>query len=302
MKILQLIDTFEYVLNNSWQHQFYKALGEQIDSRLVLTLADINSCPKLNLESYDVILSTLKLRTIFKHLDVVKNLVKDLPICIYDQDPWESFIDHGSYKGAYSVLNNTLNVKTFMNCSQFWCDLVTNKGFKTTLVKMWPLAEYCSNDPKWSSRKINIGYMGQLHPYRKRFVESISKLGFDVTIVKSSTYSDFQSNLSSMKFYLHAEDDQQWFVDGEPIVNSCSWYKETEVLSRGCFPIRKWDADIKICDDIAGGILSFKDIAEVPDLINERIKNPDKYDLIQKLSVENVKSFLAWSDAIKAMQ
>jgi len=151
-RLVHLIDSYEYVRSNCWQHQIYDALKEHFGvGYAAVTLQETLGA---HVPECDVVLSTLKLRTVYRNREQLKEYLGGKEVCVYDQDPWEAFIDQGSFLGAYEGIDASLNVRTFINTSKWWSDYVDAQGMLSEFVRMWPKVEYCSSEPAWRHRPV----------------------------------------------------------------------------------------------------------------------------------------------------
>jgi hypothetical protein len=295
MKVIQLIDSLDYVKNNCWQHQIIESLSQQCELQLV----ELKSMGGVDFSSADAILSTLKLRTIDREATRIKSIIGSLPIFVYDQDPWEAFVDGASFHGAYQKISKHLNVKSFLNTSDSWVEYVKSRGFPSKLVRMWVLPRYCDEGIEWSQRPIDVGFMGTLHQYRKNFFDQLRvDFGIKVQVSPPGDYQAWLDSLSKTKFFIHNEDDKNWSINGEPIErNNCCWAKEIEVAARGCFVLRKWDPECQTYySDKIPTILTFNDLKEIPKLINKIEDDLSVSSLASKQGVDFIRSRPAWQD------
>lgn len=296
MRVAQLVDSLEYVSKNCWQHQLVEALQENCQ----LDLFALNR-HRFNPDAYDVILSTLKLRTLVNQRFSVKELIKDRQILVYDQDPWENFIDTASYRGAYGQITKELNVASFLTTSQHWVDRVLASGFPSDLIRMWMLPRYCDEGVTWSDRPIKVGFKGTLHPYRQRYFTQLRELGVDVTVLPPGNYDEWLKDLSNMQFFIHFEDDNPWSIDGKQIVKNCCWAKEIEIASRGCFTIREAEPESSayFIDQIPS-VLTYTNLSEIPSLIANTLKDPAANER-SRVGAGFVKSRPAWQDLFSVL-
>lgn len=291
MRVAQLVDDLEYVNTNCWQHQLVEALQEHCQLDLFVL-----GKHRFDPQSYNVILSTLKLRTLDTRRSNIKELIGDRQLLVYDQDPWESFIDTAHYRGAYERIAQTLNVASFLTTSQHWVDRIVKTGLPSDLIRMWMLPRYCDEGTTWSDRPIKVGFKGTLHPYRRRYFEQLKQLGVDVTVLPSGRYNEWLKDLSTMQFFIHFEDDNPWSIDGKQIVKNCCWAKEIEVASRGCFTIR--EAEPESTAYFIGqipSVLTYSDLSEVPALIAGTLNDSSSNEK-SRAGVEFVRARPAWQD------
>lgn len=231
-KILQIVDSLEYVETNGFQHQLLKTLQQETD----LLTVPITKLERHHLEGR-IVLSTLKLRSLVKHVDLLRFILGNIPLYVYDQDPWESHMDEGSYRGSYKMICSKLNVVSFLNPSKWWSDHINSRGSPSKFIKIWILPEYCGSK-LFGQRSIDVGFMGQLHPFRKESFESLKTLGVDVATFPGDSYTAYLSKVSDMKFFPHYE-PARWHVDGKLIECSALYGKTVEVMARGTFCLRE---------------------------------------------------------------
>lgn len=293
MKLVHLIDSHEYVTGNCFQHQLLEHLQDQCDDYVAVQARDIESGTQI--PEGDVILNTLKLRSTFRLRSHLGKALGTRPVYVYDQDPWESFVDSGTYRGAYASIGNSMNVASFLITSKWWSDFVMSQGYMTKFVPMWPLLKYCDEGPVWTTRSINLGFQGTLHPHRKRAVEQLRGMGLDVTVLPSNTYQNFLANLSNMQFFFHEEAGEQWTIDGKPIVKNCVWVKEIEAAARGCFALRKHEPESEAYNvkNIAG-IITYSSIEEVPSIIAMKLEADELSNIDSRNSVHAIREFQGW--------
>ena len=231
-RVLSIIDNDAYIKNNCFQHQLQIAFDRYAQHSTV-SLAGL-SMPK----GYDVIVSRLKLRTLFQQVDLVASKIKKTPIVVYDQDPWESFHDESPYKGAYDLIASRLNVITFATTSAWWVDLISSKGIPATFVRMWMLPEYCQSSISLEKRT-NIGFIGTLHPRRKKLIDELAKRNINVNVVPGNLdYQSFLQKLETLKVFIHNE-NQPYTVDCMPAnIGTGLWVKDIEAAARGCYSVR----------------------------------------------------------------
>lgn len=291
MKLVQLVDNLEYVNSNCWQHQLREHLAKQCQQHIMLTIQDLENMSVL--PDADVLLSTLRLRSINAIKHRIPILTKGRKLYVYDQDPWESFIDTASCKGTYEALNRLADV-TFLTTSQWWTDYINEHGMKAKFVKMWVKPEYCSDGVPWSSRPIRVGFKGKVHPYRQAAFEKLASLGVEVTVLKPGDYQSFLSDIAQMQFFFH-EEANNWTINGEPVTNNGSWAKEIEVTSQGCFALRKHEpeAEAYLVSRIPG-VKTYRNLEDIPQIIDDALADNDQSDYDSRASVDVIKRTPGW--------
>jgi len=296
MKLVHIIDDRGYVRTNCFQHMLLSNLVEQCDEYVDITVAEINA--GYSIPSCDVILSTLKLRTIYRISSQLGALLNGREIYVYDQDPWEAFVDTASLRGAYENIARNINVKCFINTSKWWTDFLNEKGFKSIFARMWPLQQYCNAGTEWDKREIKFGFKGGLHPHRKKTFDDLSKMGLDVTLLPAGSYSDFLNDLSRIQFFLNDQSGEKWTINGSQMpggLKYTNWTKEIEITSRGAVAIRMYEPGLEayFVDKIPA-IMTYRELSEVPVLIANALENPEETKEKIKQSVDFIKSRKEW--------
>lgn len=296
MKLVHLIEDRNYVRTNCFQHMLLANLVDQCTEYVDITVADINS--GVSIPRCDVILSTLKLRTIYRISTRLGSLLDGREIYVYDQDPWESFVDTASFKGAYDDIVRKINVRSFINTSKWWTDFLNDKGFKSVFARMWPLNKYCSLGTDWEKREIKFGFKGGLHPHRKKAFDELSKMGLDVTILPSGSYDDFLNDLSRIQFFLNEQSGEKWTIQGAQMPGGfkyTNWTKEIEISSRGAVAIRMYEPGLEsyLVNEMPA-IMTYKDLSEVPRIIENALANPSDTKEKIKHTVDFIRSRKEW--------
>jgi hypothetical protein len=193
----------------------------------------------LNKRTFDGIISVLKQRTLFNNINQLRSVIGDTPLVIYDQDPWESFIDSSLYKDAYFRFMQAFNVKAIAVTTKFWADHLRTIGLPGVFVKMWLLQRYCHVGTPFIDRPVNVAFIGRLHSYRKHLFDELMRAGVNVTYVPGTLkYNDFLRLLRDVRIFVHSE-DSSICVDGKIFnLNVGLWIKDIEAVSQGCFSIR----------------------------------------------------------------
>jgi hypothetical protein len=245
MKLLWLIDNIDYIASNCFQHQILKTFKKEFDQLQCVDLKTVLSAKDYNLDYCDKIFCSMKARTVFGNIEAISRFLNGREVILYDQDPWEGFVDDGPYKGSYQRALQHLNVKSFFITSKWWADYVHEQtGGNTTFVQMGVLPEYCRWIP-WEYRKVEIGFKGKLHPHRKRFFDDIAKHGINVAVdTHPSDYKKFLDAVAHYGIYIHSE-ERTFTVNGKDIPYNGVWIKEVEAASQGCFVLRDYEDESK---------------------------------------------------------
>jgi hypothetical protein len=245
------------------------------------------------------VISLLQMRHLVARREKIKRFLMENPVTVYDQDPWESFIDDGSLNGSYKLVTESLNVKSFWNTSKWWTNFVVSEGFDSTFVQMGIAPKYITQGLAWDRRASAPFFQGSLHPYRINFFNDLNKIGVNVNLKESVNYKGFLKNLRSEKFFLHTS-HPGWEISGKAYCVNCCWIKDIEAASQGCFSIRNIDEeylDAKI--DRIPSITTYKSINEIPTLIDE-IENLSSIEINQIInkSLAVIRSSFSWTQLI----
>lgn len=300
--LLMLVDARNYIRDNCYQGQLAEVLKDYYDVRMI-TLKEIKYFPWANPQSYDKVLSVLKLRTLDDNLDVIAKFLKDTPLYIYEQDVWQAYMDDSPWRGAYDRILKKINVTSFLLTTKWWTEFVTARGIPATFVKMGMLQRYCDAGPKWENRHHGLAFQGTLHPHRKKFFDELSGMGVKVEFLKSRPYDEFLKTLHDIRIYIHTE-DAPWCVDGKMIPRNALWIKDTEAAARGCFAIRDHEDEA-----FAYGIkdlptvFTYRAVSEVPDIIKHiETMNPDTRNALMRQSAQVMHERNDWTSVIAAME
>lgn len=239
--LLVLVDGVSYIGENCYQHQLMETLQTEFCVTM-LPLRHILWNPFAGLRNYDLILSVLKQRTLACNIDSVRKMLNGRPLAIYDQDPWQAYIDDSPTRGCYAEFMQKLNVSVLMLTSKWWADYCAKRGLPARFVRMGMLPRYCDAGPGWEQRSKELGFQGTLHPHRKAFFDELAEIGLRVAVNGSGSYKQYLDSLHDIRIYIHTE-DAPWLVDGQYIQRNSLWIKDVEVAARGCFAIRNWDED-----------------------------------------------------------
>ena len=237
--VVQLVDSTQYVNTNCFQHQLLDGLRRSCRLTTV-SLADVQSS---GVPQADVIVSCLRLRTLDSSLAVLSRALRDRAVVVYEQDPWEAFKAGGACNGAYSRVVDSLNVSFFATTTHAWEARLRRLGFRARHVRMGMLPRYCVVDPPWHDRDVDVGFVGQVHPYREELFDALKDEGLNVQVLSGGDYTKYLSVLSRIKVFVHRE-ASEYDVGGESVRYAEGlWAKDVEAIARGCVSVRNWHAD-----------------------------------------------------------
>lgn len=303
MRLLVLVDSLEYARSNCYIHQLLTTLERECDTTILALHQDV-FIPKSG--PFDRVLLCVKLRTLVRVAERLGSLLGGQEVYVYEQDPWECFSDQATYPGSYQHIAKHLNVKSFLNTSKWWSDLINSKGLPSKFVTMWMLPEYCSAEPAWSTRKADVGFCGQLHPYRRELFERLKGEGIAVHHWPSGDYQHYLKCLSQTKIFVHSE-QVDWSVGGVKLDGpNALWIKDIEAAARGCVSIRNIDDDMETYSkwyDVPT-IMAYDDVELLADVIrsNLEVVSPTYIDEDTSYAVEFIRNARGWRTVLDAME
>lgn len=244
-RILYLVDTVKYVQENCFQKQLFSAMRYGYDITPFEVLPDryfhmrrLRERP----ESYGKVISVLRLRTLHKVWPRLKAWLGNTPLTIYDQDPWESYIDGAPTKGIYKTLLGELNLSKVYVTAPWWAEHLRRDGVPADFVRMGMEPRYCDAGPDFDDRPTLIGFRGAMHEHRKIVFNKLEAVGINVTIDRERLdYLGYMNYLQRLKIFAHDEAALPWVCDGVPIPRSTGmWIKSVETAARGTFCLRNY--------------------------------------------------------------
>lgn len=250
-RVLILADSRKYIRTNCFQLQLHESI-KALKKNYKIQYFFLN--PK-ELQSYEILkakqtnflfaFSTLRQRVLFNNVSLISNLIGDTPLKVYDQDPWENYIDDSPTKSCYSFLQNNFQLSNLFVTSNYWADYITRKSnIKATFVKMGMLPSLCNLGAGQNKRGKSVEFKGTLHPHRQEAFNKMRENGQTIKInLETLKYSKYLKYLQNLAIFVHDESGF-WVCDNEKIPRSTGmWIKDIEVASQGCFSIRNYHED-----------------------------------------------------------
>jgi len=158
-KVLILADSRKYIRDNCFQSQLHESIKNlksifQIEY-FYLNPHELQSFEilKRRSKSFLFVLSTLRQRVLFNNISLISKLIGDTPLRIYDQDPWNCYIDDSPTKNCYTLFQNNFELSNLFVTSNYWANHINRKNqIQATFVKMGMLPRLCSIGSVWSRR------------------------------------------------------------------------------------------------------------------------------------------------------
>lgn len=264
-KIVQLVDTVNYVRNNCFQAQLASALGRECHLEQVELAHVLGNGARPDADGF---ISCLKQRTLDRHAAAVGNWLRRAPLVVYDQDPWQSYMDDSPHKGSYGRIFANINVATFALTTKWWVDYLKAKGLPSDFVRMWVLPHYCERGLPYVDRTIVTGFIGTVHPRRRLLINIVEKDGIPVHVGPNSlAYPDFLREMGKLRIFIHNEDMPIYLDGAEHNFNTGMWVKDIEAVARGCYSIRSQASGSETYFAGLNTIRLYETIDQVPDII-----------------------------------
>lgn len=303
-KTVYVIDSKQYIESNCFQHQLFESvLLVAQEASIDLEVLDLAQALNKNYNNVNVV-SVLKQRTIDKHCIALSKAFKDSSFIVYDQDPWQAYMDDSPYKGSYDRIASSLRDCTFAITSPYWVDLVNSRGHKATFTKMSVLPRYCGTNKTFLSRNISVGFVGTMHPRRQQMVKDLQNIGVTVKSnnVSNLSYNNFLQSLEDIQIFIHNE-EMPIYIDG--VINNFKhgmWVKDIEAAAKGCYSIRCSGLGSSEYFDNVETVKLYDSLEEVPDIINHILKlnSEARQQQIQR-SIEHIKQENAWYKSAKIL-
>jgi hypothetical protein len=224
--------------------------------------------------------------------------LKDTPIVIYDQDPWEAFRKTSPYHGTYKACRDGLNVQFFAVTTRWWQEYLSKSGYSSQFVKMWVLPEYTLSEVTTASRRTQLGFLGTLHSHRKKLFNELTNDNIDV-ICKTSTlgYAAYLQALSKIECFIHSENSPIEMFDQNANMNYGLWVKEIEAMSQGCFCIRDKGLDSESYLENTKTVFLYDNVSEVKDIVKNlnNLSEKEKIEMLNE-SIQFVRSKDVWGE------
>lgn len=306
--ILVIVDSKKYARTNCFVSQLVEAMIQQAHSRNEsIFFVELNQfleqdCWKLIDSGQTRIIFVCRQRIFHRFLQNFgsSNPLGDLPVFVYEQDPWQAYIRESESLGFFKELKAKLNIQNVYLTSQWWSKFVAEQeGIDTSFVRMWMSPRYCRQGENIKSRKIKVGFKGTMHGHRLEFFKELSKLGVDVSIdAKRLRYKAYLKWLSQVGIFIHDESKTFPTVFGNIPMSTALWAKDIETASRGAFTIRnafESEASTYFVEKIPS-IFLFKEIQEVPQLLQFIYeKSDEELGHIAEDSVSFIKNSNLWA-------
>lgn len=296
--IIDLVDSIEYTTTNCFAHQLHRCMHE-IPGVKTVALADIASHPRP-----DAIVCRLKQRTLHRVINQLQEWCGDTPMTIFDQDPWQAYMDDSPYKGVYQRAAAKLNIKAIAVTTRHWAERISYDKLPGLFTSMWVLPEYCESGLPFEDRAIQVGFIGSLHPYRRKLFDKLENMDVSVNVMGGSAlpYDEYLRALSNIRVFIHSE-DSPIVIDGQHAnLKDALWIKDVEAAARGCFTIRNSGEDSESYYDGIETVRLYDDPKEIPGLLRdiERMDPQERQATVDR-SVEFIRRSNKWHETASTL-
>jgi len=307
-KVLILADSRKYIRSNCFQLQLHESIKIH-EKNFQINYFYLNPKELQNFEmfkhkskSFRWVLSTLRQRVLFNNISLITKIVGDTPLKVYDQDPWQNYIDNSLTNGCYTLLQSNFQLSNIFVTSNYWANYISKVDkIPSIFVKMGMLPKLCQIGSTQVERGKSVEFKGSVHPHRQDAFNIMSKNGqiikINSEILKYPRYLKYLQNLA---IFVHDESGD-WICRGEKIpMGTGMWVKDIEVASQGCFSIRNYNEESKTYSiDNIPLIKFYNDPSEVKNIVDEIFSLSEKqFTEIQTSSVQYITANDNWSETV----
>jgi hypothetical protein len=233
---------------------------------------------------------------------LITKIVGDTPLKVYDQDPWQNYIDNSLTNGCYTLLQNNFQLSNIFVTSNYWANYISNEDkIPSIFVKMGMLPKLCKIGSTQVERGKSVEFKGSVHPHRQEAFNIMSKNGqiikINSEILKYPRYLKYLQNLA---IFVHDESGD-WICRGKKIPRATGmWVKDIEVASQGCFSIRNYNEESKTYSIDNIPLIKFYNApSEVKNIVDEIFSLSEKeFNKIQSSSVQYIASEDNWTTTV----
>lgn len=289
--IIDLVDDIGYTRSNCFAHQLYDRMQKLPDvSTLGLESA-------LRSDRPTAVICRLKQRTLHSNMERISGWLGEQPIVVFDQDPWHAYMDDSPYKGVYHRAAGSMNLRGVAVTSRAWADRITKDGLPGMFTSMWILPDYCESGLDYATRSVNVGFVGTLHPHRRRLFDALDDMHVQVNVQGGNNlpYDGYLRALDNIRIFIHSEDSPITVNGSLDNLKDALWIKDVEAAARGCFTIRNSGAGAGSYYDGVETTRLYDSVDEIPAIIDaiERMEPVERQASIHR-SVEFIRVSDRW--------
>jgi hypothetical protein len=305
-KVLVIADSRSYIQNNCFQKQLHESIKINIKNfKIEYFYLEPKTLQSLQIlknrsKTFSFVISTLRQRVLFNNIKLIRKIVGDIPLKVYDQDPWNNYIDNSKTYDCYNIINSNFNLLNLFVTSSYWANYISiNDKLPSTFVKMGMLPRLCNSGLPLLRRSMSVEFRGSLYPHREEAFSAIRKSGQNIKINSELLkYPEYLQYLRKLSIFIHDESGY-WKCKGEKIPMSTGmWVKDIEIASQGCFSLRNYHEDYETYSIENIPLIRFyKNPSEVKNIVEEIFSFSTEYARdIQSASVDFIINTNNWKD------
>ena len=304
--LLWIVDDFRYARKHCYQFQLGETLRKNFRVRCVSLreLKMFGGFSILPAWCYDNVLCSVRIRVLRDVVDKIAPMLSHKKIWVYDEDPWESFIDESALSGSYEKIKDGfarqfVSVAGFIVQSTWWAEFIRARGFPAKAFQIGLLPRLCTTGRVWDKRSIPAGFQGSPKPHRISFFAELEEDGIFVEQFKCSSYHHYLKQLQNTQVFIHPE-TKPFIVNGKSVVSNGMWGRDVEVAAQGAFVLRNEEPEgfIYGISEIPT-IRTFKSIEEVPRILSEIIEmDPNEREFMREKAVSYIRQRDYWHSVV----
>lgn len=307
-KVLILADSRKYINSNCFQLQLHKSIKVH-NKDFQIEYFYLNPKELQNFEifkqkskSFRFVLSTLRQRVFFNNISLITKVIGDTPLKVYDQDPWQNYIDDSSTNGFYTLLQNNFQLLNLYITSNYWSKYINDEDkVPSIFVRMGMLPEFCNTGSTQHKRRKSVEFKGTLYPHRREAFNIMSKNGQAIEInLEILKYPKYLKYLQNLAIFVHDESGY-WICKGEKIpMGTGMWWKDVEVASQGCFSIRNYHEESETYSVENIPLIKFyHNLSEVKNIVEGIFSLSEKeFNETQSSSVQYISNSDNWRETV----
>ena len=311
MSIGVLVDNRRYANKNSFIHQLILSLKganknlKFYDWNLINHLNGFREFTSRQIRRHEFVIILVRQRTFHQNFESLKSFLGETPIVVYDQDPWNAYMDDYFTQGHYGRIKQRFNLIKLAVPSRFWSEYIANhEKIRVEFVRMGMLPQYCSSGPRFENRTQALAFRGTLYDHRKSFFRELSLMGVTVSLENNTlSYREYLNYLDDVKIFLHDE-SAPLICKGLKLPRSNQmWHKDIETAARGTFVVRDYNEEGKAyAFESIPTIFTYESIKQIPDILKQiQSLDPDEKREKQTQSVLAISSRDDWLNTARAL-
>jgi hypothetical protein len=304
--LLWIVDDYRYARLHCYQPQLGETLRKHFRVRCVSLgeLATFGTMLTGPVRNYHHILCSVRIRVLKDKAGQLAPHLSGKRIWIYDEDPWEAFMDGSVLRGAYETIRQDfarqdVDLCGFLVQSAWWTEFIRARGLPARNFQIGLLPRLCTMGRAWDERKTICGFQGSPKAHRMGFFAELGKQGIHVTQLPFVGYHRYLDQLQNIQIFIHPE-ITPFMVDGKPVVRNVMWGRDIEVAAQGAFVLRNEEPEGLVYGiDHIPTIRTFRTVGDVLSLVDEITKmDPVERDKCRQQAVDYIKERDYWRSVV----